>query len=192
MLSSDLVDLLIAQCDDAYLSGTGVKLETAAGPEASHNPFSVFPATPASVAEGHRAAAVESKSEQGPLKSLSLTPRTSQEEYYLFQYYLERIGGLMLPYEHPKNPWKNIYPAAAAASRRSADGSILYHAMLAHAAFHLAYVKVGDTSIYEAGPKYYDMAIVQLLNVIRAEVGFTPVTLAAILSLMYAEVRLTT
>lgn len=189
VLPSDLVDFLITQCDGTYWPETGIQVKTWAGVEASHNPFSVFPATPVSVAEGGRIVASKPKPEEGPLRSLSLTSNTSKQEHYLFQYYLERIGALMLPYEHSNNPWKSIYPAAATASRRSADRSILYHALLAHAAFHLAQVKVGDTAVHEAGPRYYNIAIAQLLDTMRKEDGLTPVTLVSILSLMYAEVR---
>ncbi|KPM38575.1 hypothetical protein AK830_g7980 [Neonectria ditissima] len=92
----------------------------------------------------------------------------------------------MMPYEHPRNPWKSQYPATAL-DLVSAGQKSLYSAMLAHAAFNVAHLRGVDVEMLALGSKHYGHAIQELLKTIAREDVDFPGSMASMMTLMFAE-----
>lgn len=123
------------------------------------------------------------------IPSLSENPDLSWDDQFIFDHYVQHVGSNMMPVEHARNPWKSDYPALAL-GRTWGSNKTLYHAIISHAAFHLAHMRLRDSNKYALiGSKNYAIAIHELrLNIDNDFTDFAA-TVASILSLMFAEVR---
>ncbi|KAH7155775.1 fungal-specific transcription factor domain-containing protein [Dactylonectria estremocensis] len=190
VLPSDVVDLLISECD---VDGDGsVELSvdqsfsTSSWKTITHNPFSMF--------QGTRSMPPQPQSAQAPLSLLPTSipqamesfPDSTWDEIFLFHHYVTHAAVIMMPYEHPRNPWQSQYPATALALLSSGHKS-MYSAMLSHAAFNVAHLRGLDTRMVRLGSKYYGEAIQELLHTIAGDNLDFPTTMASMMSLMFAE-----
>ena len=191
MLPSDVVDHLIAQCDEIS-DGLDQGLSTIVSCETtSQNPFSVITLdlNPQQPDELLLEPAVIEKPFAFLEPTICLYPDWSTDEKFLFHHYVNHVSVIMLPYDHPRNVWKTHYPAAAV-ELASSGQKYLYNAMVAHAAFNVARLG-GDFmgSITSLGVKHYGNAIQTLIPTIGSENLDFPTTMASIMTLMFAEVR---
>lgn len=114
-------------------------------------------------------------------------PDHTSDEKFLFHHYVNHVGTIMMPYEHPQNPWTSHYPAMALELGPSRQ-SCLYNALISHAAFNVSRLLGWDTGYMHMGWKYYSIAIKPLVETIgREELNFSA-TMASIMTLMFAEV----
>ncbi|KAI8624354.1 fungal-specific transcription factor domain-containing protein [Xylariaceae sp. FL1651] len=187
-LSSDMADFLISECDMETSSlATSVGVEHTSLKSMPHNPFSVFSAD-------LRA------SNTGPIVTLTLhetapTPRgmvtapdLTLEERMLFHHYVTHVSEIMMPYEHPRNPWRLHYPAVAL-SRATADQQALYNAILAQAAFNLAHLSSNiDAHMVATGSRYYRLGIEKLLEIRGDHTNDFGATIASIMTILFSEI----
>ncbi|KAF4959794.1 hypothetical protein FSARC_10619 [Fusarium sarcochroum] len=198
VIPSDIVDLLILRCDDPTGGDPGLDGCFSFLP-VSHNPFSTFPIVAdekSTIENDHQGPQTPhcNGSFQGQLKVLSspvpFSGRTRLERY-LFHHYVTQVAVIMMPYEHPNNPWTTYYPAAAI-QLRDGQYDALHSAMLAQAAFNLGQLGVGwDESrptMLESALKYYGNAMRRLLSVMGSSDIEFPFVIATIMTLMMAEV----
>ncbi|GKZ27590.1 hypothetical protein AbraIFM66951_005982 [Aspergillus brasiliensis] len=124
----------------------------------------------------------------GQLTTLVPFPDRTRLERYLFHHYVTQVAVIMMPYDHPKNPWVTYFPAAALQLRGSGQYDALYSAMLAQAAFNLGQLGVrrdeSHPSMIESALSHYGNAMRTLLSVI----GRSDVDIATVMTLMMAEV----
>ena len=157
---------------------------------ASHNPFSVIKVD----AQPHQHCQTVSVFQgfDKPSNLILPVPTTFPEwtvgEKFLFHHYVSHVANIMMPYEHPRNPWKSHYPAVAL-EMASLKQNFLYSAMLAHAAFNIAHLRGNDDGFLRVGMKQYGDAIQALIHSIGQESLDFPATMASIMTLMFAEVR---
>ncbi|KAI0397184.1 fungal-specific transcription factor domain-containing protein [Xylariaceae sp. FL0594] len=170
----DLVGSLISLCD-----GVGnAELQLRNGRLGCHNPFSAFSLTPTPLPP---------VSEQVP-KALCEFPDLAQSEKSLFHHYANHVAIIMMPYDHPRNPWKLYYPAVAL-SRASSDRNTLYHAVLAQAAFNLASLKGDDgRAMMALGFEHYGLALKQLIGEVHSSERDFDLAISSIMTMMFAEV----
>lgn len=116
------------------------------------------------------------------------SPDCSSDERFLFNHYVNHVATIMMPYEHPRNPWKSHYPAVAL-ELMSLRQSSLYYALVANASFNVAGLLGKDRSYMQLGWKYYGMAIQSLMGVLGKDDLDFSATMASIMTLMFAEVR---
>ncbi|KAI0859857.1 fungal-specific transcription factor domain-containing protein [Xylaria cubensis] len=178
LLSSDQADHLISECD-MHACVVLVDGPTSSQP-APHNPFSVFSAA-ARLSIGRR-----TEASQLP-QAMALFPGSTWVERMLFHHYVTHVAGIMMPYEHPRNPWKLYYPATAL-SCANADQQALYNAMLAQAAFNLAHLRGFDEDILTIGSKYYYSGIEKLLSITRGQSTDFGAMSASIMTIMFSEI----
>ncbi|KIW19209.1 hypothetical protein PV08_03503 [Exophiala spinifera] len=202
-LPSDVVDCLIVRCD-----GSDVQESTSSSfgsPEwltPSHNPFSAFQvrsigAPPVEAGTSTTVEVVPADDARSLVtRSLSLGPSMIEhpdlpwQEKMLFHHYVQQVASNMLPFQHSRNPWKSYYPAVALGSS-CGDQRSLYHAMISHAAFHLAQLGVTQHEEFSAiGTNRYTTAISELRSTLEVEPGEFATIIGSIFSLMFAEVRL--
>ncbi|OGM39530.1 hypothetical protein ABOM_011912 [Aspergillus bombycis] len=172
-LDSHVVDVLIAQLDGDEASEAPEMLEI------DHNPFSVFPAVaPTSLV---------SPMNQGLVCNSTKMPRPSSREKMLFHHYVDYVASIMMPFEHPWNPWKRYYPAVSLQYSESGEKA-LYHAILAHAAFNFAHLGHDRQKMMRLAASNYNASIQYVNDSIQASGRDFDSTLAAIMTLMMAEV----
>lgn len=122
------------------------------------------------------------------IPSLSENPDLSWDDHFVFDHYVRHVGSNMMPVEHARNPWKSDYPALAL-GRTWGSNKTLYHAIISHAAFHLAHMPLRDSNKYALiGSKNYAIAVHELRLNIENDFTDFAATVASILSLMFAEV----
>ncbi|KAM6511799.1 hypothetical protein FALCPG4_016792 [Fusarium falciforme] len=114
-------------------------------------------------------------------------PDWTGHEVFLFHHYVNHVAGMMMPYEHPQNPWKSQYPAAALALDACED-TPLASAMIAHAAFNVVRLREQDENILRVGMKHYGNALRGIARSISIDSTQLPVTMASIMTLMLAEI----
>jgi hypothetical protein len=163
VLNPDLVDCLIAQCDAEGNHDWTIS---------SHNPFGVFGGGTSSTVFFNNV--------------LSFVT-SDMDEKYLFHHYSTHVAFIMMPFDHPRNPWETQYPAVAL-HYDSIEEKALYNAILAHAAFHLAEMGCQKQKMVAAGMKHYNRSIQHLTASLQGPKGDYGSTAAAIMTLMMAEV----
>lgn len=197
MIPSDVVDLMISECDEPDDSNRAITaFSVDSGRKARFNPFSAIkfeteietepPISPQLEVE------VEYSLEDLPADdSLFLTPSIypdwTETDKFLFHHYVTHVAVIMLPYEHPRNAWICHYPAMALdlASKRQ---GVLHNAILSHASFNIAHLRGNDTNFNNLGMKHYGNAIQSLISAIGAETLDFSASVASIMTLMFAEV----
>ncbi|KAK4502923.1 hypothetical protein PRZ48_006350 [Zasmidium cellare] len=137
----------------------------------TQNPFSVFSAVRAPP--------------QGSPRPPSL-PDSSMERF-LFHHYTTHVAKIMMPYDHPFNPWTKQYPAAALVCRESRDQA-LYDALLAHSAYNLSELYGKDCKMLYQATRHYDKALQKLLRKTTSKISDFATTFASILTLVLVEV----
>jgi hypothetical protein len=143
-----------------------------------HNPFAAFPTCVASSPALARPSTMSLSSPSFPEQSM---------EHFLFHHYVTHVARIMMPYDHPLNPWERQYPAAALGCRDS-DDQALYDAVLAHSAYNLSALRRKDAGLLYVASKYYDRAIRKLLRrVSSGDLSFAT-TFTSILTLVMVEV----
>jgi hypothetical protein len=203
-LSSDLLDLLIVQCDEDNIPDSC----SDQWPPAVYNPFSAF-----RLKTRHDSEALtdletdtypelqmefatelqvmlnaEHKTDHHNQISLALEafPGRTPTERMLFHHYVSHVAIIMMPYEHARNPWKRHYPVVAH-GRTFPDQTALYHAMLAQAAFNISELRAGDAVMMAAGSRHYEAAIQQLVSILGGKEKEFGSLLASIMTLIFAE-----
>lgn len=116
-----------------------------------------------------------------------MLPNASRQERFLFAHYRTHVARLMVPFELPHNPWIHLFPAAATALL-SRNVKILFHALIAHAAFNLANLCIDNKMLPTVGDMYYHKAVTGLLDILTQSTTHNDAALATVLNLMYAEV----
>ncbi|KAE8371730.1 fungal-specific transcription factor domain-containing protein [Aspergillus bertholletiae] len=172
-LDSDAVDLLIEQCDSL------VTVEKQSLPDVHYNPFSVFSALPSM--------SLLSSSNKVLASGGTDTAHASSEDKFLFHHYVHFVASVMMPFEHPWNPWKLYYPAVSL-QYSLPEEKALYHALLCHAAFNLANLGFNKARMTWLAARNYNTAIQHLNSSFQTAKGSYSGILAAILTLMMAEV----
>ncbi|KAJ5674350.1 fungal-specific transcription factor domain-containing protein [Penicillium maclennaniae] len=173
-LDSDVLDTLIAQCDE----GEANQRPWPVGVD--HNPFLVFPAVPPT----SLASTVNLVLANGGTP----TRHADSEDRLLFHHYVDYVASVMMPFEHPWNPWKLYYPSVSL--EYSVPGErALYHAILAHAAFNLAHLGGDTAKMMRLAAKHYNASIQHVNDGIQTSADTdSGGILAAIMTLMMAEV----
>lgn len=158
-------------------------------PMSSHNPFSVFVLE----AQPRLSHQIPLKPEEPEESSISILPMMTTfpdgptGEKFLFHHYVNHVAIIMMPYEHPRNPWRSHYPAVALELASVRQG-FLYNAIIAHAAFNVGRLRGNDGDFLRLGMNHYGNAINGLSHAIGREDLDFPATIASIISLMFAEV----
>lgn len=177
IFDSDLVDCLISESDPEIPADLARVINTAFETP-SFNPFGMFRLN-------HSAAT-------SPLNAIQLVPPgidfMNSEEKFLFNHYVNYVAVVMMPFDHPKNPWKSSYPARALFCS-SATQKSLFSALLAQTAFNLAHLSPMKSHYMVMASKYYSLAMAQLMGMLNAEEKLNADVLATIMTLMMAEVR---
>lgn len=193
VLDSDLVDLLISECDSSYNVNHSRPMMVASStcPTSRHTPFTVLafevPHRPSSLPIEIKDSGL---SLYQPIPTIKSSPDCSSDERFLFNHYVNHVATIMMPYEHPRNPWKNHYPAVAL-ELMSLRQSSLYYALVANASFNVARLLDKDRSYIQLGWKYSGIAIQALVGVLGKDDLDFSATMASIMTLMFAEVRMT-
>jgi hypothetical protein len=174
-LNSDILDFLIAQCDHTEIEANR-RWPTAV----QHNPFHVFPSLPP-VSLGSTVNMVLANGGRDSMHA-------SSDDKLLFQHYVNYVATVMMPFEHPWNPWKRYYPSVSL-EYSAPDERALYHAILAHAAFNLAHLGADSEKMMRLAVRHYNASIKYINDSLQAsgETGSGGI-LAAIMTLMMAEV----
>jgi hypothetical protein len=167
-----------------------------------HNPFSVFPVTQVNpltpVASAtpitHKGTMstpddifVADRPLEKLIRPLVAFPDLPYAERSLFHHYVNHVAALMMPYEHPRNPWKFDYPATAL-YQVSSNQKALYNAMLAQAAFNLSHLGSKGSEMFSVGSQHYNHALQQLIPQISYEKNDFSAMIASMMTLMFAEV----
>lgn len=176
-LESHVVDLLIAQCDGMEID---INQHFLSGVADNYNPFLVFSgSSPTSLGS-----TVNHVLANGGVHAT----HANSDDNGLFHHYANYVASVMMPFEHPWNPWKKYYPAVSL--NYSAPGErALYHAILAHAAFNLAHLGADTTKMMRLAANHYNTSIQHINEAIQlSEDKGSGGTLAAIMTLMMAEV----
>ncbi|KAI0141921.1 fungal-specific transcription factor domain-containing protein [Xylariaceae sp. FL1272] len=181
-LSSDLADQLIAECDsnrDEPLVDTcdSMRLTT-------HNPFSVFPVD---IPPCHENPEIAFDIVSPVPRTMSASPDCSVAEKMLFHHYVTHVANIMMPYDHPRNPWQLHYPATAL-SRTASDQQALYSAMLAQAAFNLAHLRGDDSEMMATGSRHHRVGIEKLLHNVNGHGNDYGALSASIMTIMFSEI----
>ncbi|KAJ5374855.1 fungal-specific transcription factor domain-containing protein [Penicillium concentricum] len=173
-LDSDVLDILIAQCDEFEAN----KFPCPA--VVDHNPFLVFPAMPPT--------SLTSTVNLVLANGGTHARHANSEDKFLFHHYVNYVASVMMPFEHPWNPWKLYYPSVSL--KYSVPGErALYHAVLAQAAFNLAHLGGGTADMMRLAARHYNASIQHINNGIQTSADKDPgPILAAIMTLMMAEV----
>lgn len=187
----DLVDLLISLCDevsglDQCMSTT---FSTSSCEMTSHSPFSVLRFETQTQQPYQKLLEPDGPEESSisVLPMMTIFPDWSMCEKFLFHHYVSHVAIIMMPYEHPRNPWKSHYPAVALELASLRQG-FLHSAMIAHAAFNVGRLRGNDIGFLRLGMKHYGNAIQSLVHTIGSEGIDFPATMASIMTLMFAEV----
>jgi hypothetical protein len=170
---SDQIDMFIALCEAAE-HFTNATVEWS---RETCIPFSVFPSGEIPDVKSSRVS--QSLGDRDPLKN---------EEAFLFRHYVSHVADLMIPYDDKRNPWRSHYPAVAIHSV-SAEEKVLYKALLAHAALNLAHLGCATERLLLLGARYYAEAMADLRSCLATRTGDYASSIAAILTLMFVEVR---
>ncbi|KAI3332330.1 fungal-specific transcription factor domain-containing protein [Xylariaceae sp. AK1471] len=174
--SFDLVDILILQCDD--IDSTDLQYRQ----PICYNPFSVFPAMTAS----RTSPAPVTPPPRIPIH-LTEFPDQAHGEKALFHHYVTHVATIMMPYEHPRNPWKFHYPTIAL-SQDSSGSNGLYCAMLAQAAFNLSSLRGGNREMMSLGFEHYGSAVQRVLHDVQGEIRDFGLAICSIMTTMFSEV----
>jgi hypothetical protein len=118
----------------------------------------------------------------------------TNEDRLLFHHYVDYVASIMVPFENPdgpSNPWKVYYPSVSIRYLLPGEKA-LYHAIIAHSAFNMANLGPGKlTSMrLRSATKHYNMSIQYVNESIGSVNRDSASTLAAIMTLMMAEVSL--
>lgn len=175
-LESDVVDMLIAQCDEME-----IEMNQHLGPVvADHNPFLVF--------SGLSPTSLGSTINQVLANGSVRATHANSDDKFLFQHYANYVASVMMPFEHPWNPWKRYYPSLSLEYSTPGERA-LYHAILAHAAFNLAHLGTDITKMMQLAANHYNRSIQHINEAIQVSGNQgSGDTLAAIMTLMMAEV----
>lgn len=180
ILNSDLIDYLVSQYDpDQRETSLDIVQSTFQTP--SHNPFSVFRIQ--DLREEICVATPFDQIDYDPLTALC----ANREERMLFHHYVNQVAFAMMPFEHPRNPWKSSYPATAL-HHMSMNQKSLFNALLAHSAFNMAYLGSESDRMVTVATNHYNIAIRELINSFQTGEHLYGDTLAVISTLMMAEV----
>lgn len=186
ILDSESVDCLISQCDpEQTADATGVFQTAFFAP--SCNPFTAFRLDHVVSQTGLVPANPWDMIDYDPLRAVCSISST-REERMLFHHYVNHVAVIMMPFEHPKNPWKSSYPARALQGPSTTQKS-LFNALLAHAAFSMTHLTISSHENMAMASKYYGLSLRQLLESLNTDTQPTTDTLATVLTLMMAEVR---
>lgn len=116
----------------------------------------------------------------------------TDEDQFLFHHYADYVASIMVPFENPhgpSNPWKVFYPSVSLRYLLPGEKA-LYHAIIAHSAFNLA--NLGPDNVMSmrlrSATKHYNMSIKYVNESIESVNKNSASTLAAIMTLMMAEV----
>jgi hypothetical protein len=170
---SDQLDYLIALCDAAeHVPNASIEWS-----HETHIPFSAFPS----------GTSMGAKLWPMP-RSLIHGQPLKDEEAFLFRHYVGHVSGIMMPYDDERNPWKSHYPAVAI-HNASGEERVLYKALLAHAALNLAHLGCATQRLLFLGARYYTEAMAELRGCIAESMGDYASSVAAILALVFVEVR---
>ncbi|KAH7187434.1 fungal-specific transcription factor domain-containing protein [Fusarium oxysporum] len=187
-LSSELLDLLILSCDDnpchtqAY-----IHRERSSWTPKCHNPFSVFSSRPEILTPLRSSLNPTLLQElKPPPQGLDSITGPLQDERFLFHHYVTHVAFIMLPYEHPYNPWQ-CYWATAALQLALSGQKVLYRAILAHSAFNIAHLLGNDAKMANIALRYYNAALSHLTHDLVHSKTDSSAMLASIMSLMFAE-----
>jgi hypothetical protein len=120
-------------------------------------------------------------------RPLAEFPDLAHTDKTLFHHYVTHVAVIMMPYEHPRNPWKLHYPVIAL-SQVSSESNCLYHAMLAQSAFSLASLRGGNCEIMSLGFEHYGVAVERLLHDIEGEIRDFGLAISSIMTTMFSEV----
>ncbi|KAF4126630.1 hypothetical protein GMORB2_0366 [Geosmithia morbida] len=136
----------------------------------------------------------------------SAIPQNSAAEsrdLHLMHHYIVHIAGLLIPVEHPMNPYRNLYvPAALAAASRGQPPvtgnrpdrpivqSVLMHSLLASSAYHLWNCLPDQTQYHRIGSQHRHKALALLQSAINLPVSEEEyqTMLMAMLSLVSVDV----
>jgi hypothetical protein len=146
--------------------------------DSSHNPFSVFPIR------------VENLLFNGG----EIMNHATKEDQFLFHHYVDYVASIMVPFENPhgpSNPWKVFYPCVSLRYLLPGEKA-LYHAIIAHSAFNLANLGPDNASSMRlrSATKHYNISIQYVNESIGSVNRDSASTLAAIMTLMMAEVSI--
>lgn len=177
-----MVDHLISHCDAENEVET---LQHIVWEPSRHSPFSVFRAA---VSSQDSDALLRDDVQEIP-RSLDLCPDSSSKEIFLFHHYVTQVSIIMMPYQHPRNPWSLQYPAVALELFNEGQKA-LYNAILAQSAFHIAYLRGYDRTMLGIASTNYASSIKQLLPRIGYRQNDFPSLIAPILTLLFSEVSL--
>ncbi|KAJ5756919.1 fungal-specific transcription factor domain-containing protein [Penicillium nucicola] len=172
-LDSEVVDLLIAQCDE-------VEGNEILSPVIDRSPFLVFPVLPPT----------SLASTINLVLANGTTPAryADSDDKLLFHHYVNYVASVMMPFEHPWNPWKLFYPSVSLEYSEPGERA-LFHALLAHAAFNLAHLGGNAAKMMRLAAKHYNASIQHVNDGIQTSADKGPgAILAAIMTLMMAEV----
>lgn len=182
VLDSELVDFLIARCDEEDVdTGRGIQL---ALQTLATNPFSAFKLNPVRNVREDKDGTTETSLS---LVQLLYNRDQAATERHLFHHYVNHLAFIMMPFEHPRNPWKSSYPAVAL-QHSSLGQRALYNAILAHSAFHLSQLSADKRHMTMVAVKHYNLAIPFLTESLGCQDAHYAEMLAAISTLMLAEV----
>ncbi|KIX04696.1 uncharacterized protein Z518_05566 [Rhinocladiella mackenziei CBS 650.93] len=181
ILDSDTVDGLISQCDPEHATESISDFKVVFHVP-DYNPFTAFRSSEQRSRHALLSASRIPNLEHDPLSPTPLT----QEERMLFHHYVNHVAIIMMPFEHPRNPWKSSYPARALHHTLPTQRS-LFNALLAHAAFNLAHLTSSNNENMARASKYYGLSIKQLLDSLNRNTEPDTDTLAVVMTLMMAE-----
>jgi hypothetical protein len=120
-------------------------------------------------------------------RSLLYGTPLKDEEAFLFQHYVNHVAFLMMPYEDLRNPWKSSYPAVAL-YYMSQNHHSLYKALLAQAAYNLAYLDCGKERMLNLAANYYTSAISDLRQGLLDQQKDYGTFVASVMTLVMVEV----
>lgn len=172
---SDL-DHFVSLCDAAQF----VRHHTIEWTPESRIPFGAFPST-----QQQSLTSIPSPT-TFPRSLLHGTP-LKDEEAFLFQHYVNHVAFMMMPYEDLRNPWKSSYPAVALHYTSQSNQS-LFKALLAQAAYNLAYLDCGRERMLNLAARYYASALGELRNGLLDQHKDYGALMASIMTLVMVEV----
>lgn len=197
ILSSQALDALILECDvDTFSAYSNFESSIQESPlPHTRSPFLAFPVetaiTPQDAIVRSSPCSVTQQREQSrdeiPRQMPSILITRGAYDSFLFDHYLNHVSSLMLPYRHPRNPWKWIFPVAAVSGSLPEERA-LYHSIMAHASFHLYHLNEEYNMLLDVGSRHYVLAIRSLIPALSCERSSTSTIMASILGLMYAQV----
>lgn len=179
VLDSSIVDFFIAQCDPSRCATIPYQTILPDSLKAFYNPFNAFTTAPA---EGRA-------SLSKPILSLDppLLPLGDSDEKRLFNHYANYVSVIMMPFDHPLNPWHTQYTTIALHSR-SVEQKALYHAVLSHAAYNMIELGLEKEGLLPLTAKHSNIAISLLRQSLKGDIYDLGTIMAVIITLLMIEV----